>query len=101
MNTRSKKISTCAIRCLSNAIATMPNELRRSLTWNQGKENAHHRVPMNVLEGGQDSVAGPSGEEDDRDRFTGREHRLLSGVAHNVPEEAPKAVTDTVTSLLA
>ena len=29
-------------RAMRQAISTLPNELRRSITWNQGKEMAHH-----------------------------------------------------------
>lgn len=57
-------------------------------------------IPTIVLESGQDGVAGPSAEED-RDHFTGPyEHRLLPGVGHNVPQEAPEAFADAVASLL-
>lgn len=57
-------------------------------------------IPTIVLESGEDGVAGPSAAED-RDQFTGPyEHRLLPGVGHNVPQEAPKAFADAVASLL-
>ncbi|MFD9409763.1 alpha/beta fold hydrolase [Streptomyces sp. NPDC059989] len=58
-------------------------------------------VPTVVLESGDDGVCGPSAAED-RDHFTGPyEHRLLPGVGHNVPQEAPAAFTDAVAGLLA
>lgn len=57
-------------------------------------------VPTIVLESGADGVGGPSAA-DDREYFTGSyEHRLLPGVGHNVPQEAPEAFADAVTSLL-
>ena len=57
-------------------------------------------VPTIVLESGEDGVAGPIAAED-RDHFTGSyEHRLLPGVGHNVPQEAPEAFADAVASLL-
>jgi pimeloyl-ACP methyl ester carboxylesterase len=57
-------------------------------------------IPTIVLESGRDGVAGPIAEED-RDHFTGPyEHRLLPGVEHNVPQEAPVAFADAVASLL-
>jgi pimeloyl-ACP methyl ester carboxylesterase len=56
-------------------------------------------IPTVVLESGQDGVAGPSAAED-RSYFTGPyEHRLLPGVGHNVPQEAPEPFADAVTSL--
>lgn len=57
-------------------------------------------VPTVVLESGADGVGGPSASED-REYFTGPyEHRLLPGVGHNVPQEAPEAFADAVASLL-
>jgi len=53
-------------------------------------------VPTVVLEGGADGVGGPSAA-DDRECFTGPyEHRLLAGIGHNVPQEAPVAFADAV-----
>lgn len=57
-------------------------------------------VPTVVLESGADGIGGPSPSED-REHFTGPyEHRLLPGVGHNVPQEAPEAFAQAVTSLL-
>ncbi|SFB50183.1 Pimeloyl-ACP methyl ester carboxylesterase [Amycolatopsis marina] len=57
-------------------------------------------VPTVVLESGADGVAGPSPAED-RECFTGRyEHRFLSDVGHNAPQEAPAAFADAVAGLL-
>ncbi|UMP00132.1 alpha/beta fold hydrolase [Amycolatopsis sp. EV170708-02-1] len=57
-------------------------------------------VPTVVLESGDDGIGGP-GAEGDREYFTGPyEHRVLPGVGHNVPQEAPEAFADAVTSLL-
>ncbi|WP_020673313.1 alpha/beta hydrolase [Amycolatopsis nigrescens] len=57
-------------------------------------------VPAVVLESGNDGVGGPSATED-RAYFTGPyQHRLLPGVGHNVPQEAPAAFADAVASLL-
>ena len=57
-------------------------------------------VPTVVLESGADGIGGPSAAGD-REYFTGAyEHRLLSGVGHNVPQEAPEAFADAVASLL-
>ena len=53
-------------------------------------------VPTVVLESGADGVGGPSAA-DDRECFTGPyEHRLLAGIGHNVPQEAPVAFADAV-----
>ncbi|ANN18913.1 alpha/beta hydrolase [Amycolatopsis orientalis] len=57
-------------------------------------------VPTVVLESGDDGVGGPSAEGD-REYFTGAyEHRVLPGVGHNVPQEAPEAFAAAVASLL-
>ena len=56
-------------------------------------------VPTVVLESGDDGVGGPAA--DDRALFTGGyEHRLLPGIGHNVPQEAPVAFAEAVASLL-
>lgn len=57
-------------------------------------------VPTVVLESGADGIGGPSAAEN-REQFTGPyEHRVLSGVGHNVPQETPEAFADAVASLL-
>ena len=57
-------------------------------------------VPTVVLESGDDGVGGPMAV-DDRAHFTDPyEHRLLPGIGHNVPQEAPVAFADAVASLL-
>jgi pimeloyl-ACP methyl ester carboxylesterase len=57
-------------------------------------------VPTIVLESGADGVGGPMPAED-RAHFTGPyEHRFLAGIGHNVPQEAPEAFAEAVTSLL-
>jgi pimeloyl-ACP methyl ester carboxylesterase len=51
---------------------------------------------------GRDSGFGPPAEPDgDAPHFTGRyERRLLPGVGHNIPQEAPEAVVAALTDLL-
>ncbi len=57
-------------------------------------------VPTVVLEAGADGVGGPSAA-DDREYFTGPyDHRLIPGVGHNVPQEAPAAFAAAVASLI-
>ncbi|MFI7120302.1 alpha/beta fold hydrolase [Amycolatopsis sp. NPDC049868] len=57
-------------------------------------------VPSVVLESGDDGIGGPSAAGD-REYFTGPyEHRVLPGVGHNVPQEAPEAFAAAVASLL-
>lgn len=56
-------------------------------------------VPAVVLHGGSDGVSAPDGAERQRDRFTGTYvRRVLPGIGHNIPQEAPsefaKAVLD-------
>lgn len=53
-------------------------------------------VPTVVLEGDADGIGGPSAAED-REHFTGPyEHRVLPGVGHNAPQEAPAEFADAV-----
>ena len=57
-------------------------------------------VPTVVLESGADGVGGPL-DVADRDHFTGPyEHRLLPGIGHNVPQEAPEAFARAIRALL-
>lgn len=57
-------------------------------------------VPTVMLETGADGLLGPS-PSGDREHFTGAyEHRLLDGIGHNPPQEAPEAFADAVASLL-
>jgi len=55
-------------------------------------------VPTVVLEPGADGVGGPAFEASgDRELFTGRfEYRMLPGIGHNVPQEAPQAFAEAV-----
>ena len=58
-------------------------------------------VPTISLSGIDDGVSPPPAEEPHADRFTGRyERRLLPGVGHNIPQEAPDAVLSAVRDLL-
>jgi pimeloyl-ACP methyl ester carboxylesterase len=53
-------------------------------------------VPTIVLESGADGILGPSAASDSP-RFVGPyEHRVLAGVGHNVPQEAPSAFAQAV-----
>ncbi|MBN6037715.1 alpha/beta fold hydrolase [Amycolatopsis sp. 195334CR] len=57
-------------------------------------------VPTIVLESGADGIGGPSATED-REHFTGAyTHRLLPGIGHNVPQEAPAAFAEAVAALI-
>lgn len=56
------------------------------------------RVPTIAMCGGDDGVAPPRGKDPHVARFSGRyERRVLSGIGHNIPQEAPEA---TVAALL-
>ena len=60
-------------------------------------------VPTVVLESGADGVGGPSGADDPEERamFTGPyQHRLLPGIGHNVPQEAPGEFAAAVLELV-
>lgn len=55
-------------------------------------------VPTISLNGADDGVSRPSEERDDTAKFSGRfEQRTLSGVGHDIPQEAP---AETVRALL-
>ncbi|MEV7046412.1 alpha/beta hydrolase [Amycolatopsis sp. NPDC051061] len=57
-------------------------------------------VPTVLLETGADGLLGPS-SAGDRGHFTGSyDHRLLRGVGHNAPQEAPEEFADAVAALL-
>lgn len=59
-------------------------------------------TPTIALWGADDGVAPPPAEDDHADRFTGRyERRVLPGVGHNVPQEAPRATLDALRDALA
>ncbi|MNY79241.1 hypothetical protein D3C86_2197910 [compost metagenome] len=51
---------------------------------------------------GADDGVGPAPEvDDDTEHFTGRyERRVLAGVGHNIPEEAPDATVKALLDLL-
>ena len=58
-------------------------------------------VPTIVLCGADDGVGPPSAEDRNAARFTGRyERRLLPGVGHNIPQEAPEATLSALLDLL-
>jgi pimeloyl-ACP methyl ester carboxylesterase len=58
-------------------------------------------VPSISLCGLDDGVAAPAAEDQDRLNFSGRyERRLLAGVGHNIPQEAPEATVRALLDLL-
>jgi pimeloyl-ACP methyl ester carboxylesterase len=58
-------------------------------------------VPTISLCGGDDGVGPPSIEDTDRRHFTGRyERRVLPGIGHNIPQEAPEATAAALLELL-
>lgn len=59
-------------------------------------------VPTVVLESGADGVGGPSAADpEERAQFTGPyQHRLLPGIGHNVPQEAPAEFAAAVLDLV-
>jgi pimeloyl-ACP methyl ester carboxylesterase len=55
------------------------------------------RVPTVIVDGGADGVASVGSPARHAGLFTGRhEHRVLPGVGHNPPQEAPEAFADAV-----
>lgn len=58
-------------------------------------------VPTVVLHGAGNGVTPVSGSERHQRYFTGRyERRVLPGIGHNIPQEAPRAFADAVIGLL-
>ncbi|NEE21233.1 alpha/beta hydrolase [Streptomyces sp. SID7499] len=54
-------------------------------------------VPTITLDAERDPFTAPGGGTSYRDRFTGPyEHRILAGIGHNVPQEAPAAFAQAV-----
>ncbi|MGI4861747.1 MAG: alpha/beta fold hydrolase [Janthinobacterium lividum] len=54
-------------------------------------------VPCVTLDGGADGVQGPKGTAEQAHHFTGRHaHRVIDGVGHNLPQEAPQAFADAI-----
>lgn len=59
------------------------------------------RVPTISLCGGDDGVAPPPANDPDAPYFTGRyERRVLPGIGHNIPQEAPAATLAALKELL-
>ncbi|HEY4343338.1 MAG TPA: alpha/beta hydrolase [Parvibaculum sp.] len=59
------------------------------------------KVPSISLFGADDGVAPPSAKDKDVSRFTGAyERRILPGVGHNVPQEAPEAAVSALLELM-
>ena len=58
-------------------------------------------VPVISLCGADDGVAPPPGVDTDRPKFGARyERRVLTGIGHDIPREAPEAVTRALLELL-
>jgi pimeloyl-ACP methyl ester carboxylesterase len=58
-------------------------------------------VPTIALQGEVDGVHPPAASEQHNIHFTGRyERRVLPGIGHNPPQEAPKAVADAILELV-
>ncbi|MCL6702993.1 alpha/beta hydrolase [Pseudomonas sp. T1.Ur] len=58
-------------------------------------------VPSISLRGADDGVGPPSGHDEDAGHFTGHyERRVLPGVGHNIPQEAPEATVKALLDLL-
>ena len=58
-------------------------------------------VPSISLCGADDGVGPPPVEDDDAEHFSGfYRRRILPGVGHNIPQEAPQATLDALLELL-
>jgi pimeloyl-ACP methyl ester carboxylesterase len=59
------------------------------------------RIPAITFDGADDGVRPPADATAHANRFTGpRSHRVLPGVGHNMPQEAPRAFADAVLELI-
>jgi pimeloyl-ACP methyl ester carboxylesterase len=59
------------------------------------------RVPTISFDGADDGVRPPAGAAQHASRFAGpRSHRLVPGVGHNMPQEAPEIFADAVVELV-
>jgi len=60
------------------------------------------RVPAITFDGADDGVRPPATPAQHAHRFSGpREHRVVPGVGHNLPQEAPQAFVEAVLELVA
>jgi pimeloyl-ACP methyl ester carboxylesterase len=58
-------------------------------------------VPMISLDGADDGVSPPPAEDGDAAQFSGRyQRRILPGIGHNIPQEAPAATVAALLELL-
>ena len=58
-------------------------------------------VPTITFDGADDGVRAPAPAAHDAQRFSGaRSHRILPGVGHNMPQEAPRVFADAVLELV-
>jgi pimeloyl-ACP methyl ester carboxylesterase len=58
-------------------------------------------VPTIALDGGDDGVAPLGGSTDHYHHFAGKyEHKVIPGVGHNLPQEAPHAFAEAVLSVI-
>jgi pimeloyl-ACP methyl ester carboxylesterase len=58
-------------------------------------------VPTISFDGADDGVRAPADAAHDAQRFTGpRSHRVVPGVGHNMPQEAPRVFADAVLELV-
>jgi pimeloyl-ACP methyl ester carboxylesterase len=58
-------------------------------------------VPAVTFDGADDGVRPPADAAAHAHRFTGpRSHRLVPGVGHNMPQEAPRVFADAVLELV-
>ncbi len=59
------------------------------------------QVPAITLHGADDGVAPPPATDPDSSQFTSRyERRVLAGVGHNIPQEAPQATAAAILDVL-
>jgi pimeloyl-ACP methyl ester carboxylesterase len=74
-----------------------------TLEWMEEKltEQPVISVPSIALCGGDDGVGPPSADDGDAGHFSGfYERRVLAGVGHNIPQEAPESIVKALLDLL-
>jgi pimeloyl-ACP methyl ester carboxylesterase len=57
-------------------------------------------VPTLTFDGGDDGVRPPAPAQAHAHRFSNRDHRILPGVGHNMPQEVPQVFADAVLEMV-
>jgi pimeloyl-ACP methyl ester carboxylesterase len=85
------------IHSYSHRFALVPGDPRLEPTEQRLAAQPKVAVPSITLDGADDGVMAPGGTAHHAVHFAGRyEHRVIAGVGHNLPQEAPQAFAQAV-----